>query len=79
MKLIWWKITLLVVLRETKTAERRTGRQDGDKCLCIILYSHDGVFDIVPVPSEVGDEGYASPGTGAPHHLVEDAKKSELV
>lgn len=28
-------------------------RTGGDKCLCIIPYSRDGVFDIVPVPSPV--------------------------
>lgn len=29
--------------------------QGGGKCLCIIPYSRDGVFDIVPMPSPVQD------------------------
>lgn len=36
--------------------------QDEDECLCVILYSHDGVFDIVPVPSPV------RPGVRLPRH-----------
>lgn len=38
------------------------GAQDEDKCLCIILYSLDGMSDIVPVPSLV-QNGCSRPQT----------------
>ncbi len=39
---------------------RHCRMRDEDKCLCIILYSHDGMFDIVAVPS-LGENGCTPP------------------
>lgn len=54
------------------------GAQDEDKCLCIILYSHDGMSDIVPVPSLVQNGCSRPPDAVAPPHLAQDTGNTNL-
>ena len=52
--------------RTTARLKQHCRIQDEDKYLCIILYSHGGVFDTVPVPSLLEKGGTPPPGTVAP-------------
>lgn len=73
------EIWLFLLWQQQRESNAGVRGGEEDKCLCIILYSRDGVFDIVPVPSPVQNGCTPPRGAAARHHLAEDTGNANLV